>query len=379
MNIFTRIFRKKNDSISNISEINQTPLFTHISPKQENILSSYEIIYIESQYHPHVNKYIVDNTDEIKHFFDSEGKDFVYLPLKKEMLKELIVYNYPDIVQDNLNENTIDLYIQEIYNYLYQAANNDINDKAFCGLVTYNTSNSDSNPFKYYNLPYDTENEIELSMSFKITLKEKVHTNSSKDGISLPLFKISDPWKEWYYEGSGYWADEYFSRESKQIIKEVWKKVNQLEAMGVSLNALQKILSIGTPRKLSRIIITSSFQIYLPDYNNVEIIMSPLPKAVFMLFLKHSEGILFKKLHNYKPELMEIYQQISSREDMIKSKQSISDLTDPTKNSINEKCSRIREAFIQHFDDDIAKYYYITGERSMPKKILIDRNLVEWQ
>ena len=50
-------------------------------------------------------------------------------------------------------------------------------------------------------------------------------------------------------------------------------------------------------------------------------------------------------------------------------KKSINDVTDPTKNAINEKCSRIREAFVKHFDEQIAKNYFITGTRSEPKKI----------
>jgi hypothetical protein len=387
MNIFNSIFKKRNNSISNHPEDFQKSLFTHIPQKQENILSPYEIIYIESQFHPHVNKYIVDNFDELKHFFDGNGKDFVYLPTKKEKLKQLILYNYPEIEQKELNDSTINLYIQDIYNHLYKFVENNNNQEVFCGLVTDNRRYGDTLYLTYYPLPYEYENEIELSTSFKKSIRKRVDKNSSLSVNEFPQYSIGDsgteieddPWEEWYYGGSGYWADEYFPRESKQLIKEVWEKIDQLKEMGINHIILQKLLSLDAPRKLSRIIITTEFQIFLPDYNNIEITMSPLPKAVFILFLKHPEGILFKKLHNYKSELKEIYQQISSREDMIKSKRSISDLTDPTKNSINEKCSRIREAFVQHFDDDIAKYYYITGERSMPKKILIDRSLVEWQ
>ena len=60
-------------------------------------------------------------------------------------------------------------------------------------------------------------------------------------------------------------------------------------------------------------------------------------------------------------------------------KQSVNLLVDPTNNSINEKCSRIREAFVLQFSDEIAQYYYITGDRLSPKHIELDRSLVVWE
>jgi len=55
---------------------------------------------------------------------------------------------------------------------------------------------------------------------------------------------------------------------------------------------------------------------------------------------------------------------------------SINDITDATSNSINEKCSRIKEAFVSKVDNRIAMPYYINGNRHEPKKIILDRSLV---
>lgn len=48
-------------------------------------------------------------------------------------------------------------------------------------------------------------------------------------------------------------------------------------------------------------------------------------------------------------------------------------------NSINEKCARIRGAFVGEFDDYMAKYYYIDGKRGEVKKIALPRDLVIWE
>ena len=59
--------------------------------------------------------------------------------------------------------------------------------------------------------------------------------------------------------------------------------------------------------------------------------------------------------------------------------QSIEDVTNPTLNSINEKCARIRGAFVGQFDNHIAKHYYIDGLRGEPKRIDLPRELVAWE
>lgn len=117
----------------------------------------------------------------------------------------------------------------------------------------------------------------------------------------------------------------------------------------------------------------------LPDYNNMEIKMEPINKAVFLLFLRHPNGIKFKNLPDYRKELAEIYEKIKPSGLSARAIQSIEDVTNPCLNSINEKCARIRGAFISQFDEELAKHYYITGWRGEPKKIDIPRDLVIWE
>ena len=117
----------------------------------------------------------------------------------------------------------------------------------------------------------------------------------------------------------------------------------------------------------------------LKDYQNMEIKMTPLPKALFLLYLKHPEGIRFCDLPDYRDELLHIYASFSGRDSMDDIRASIDDLTNPLSNSINEKCSRIRQAFLSKFEDRLARNYYITGPRGEIKKILLPRELVTWE
>ena len=134
-----------------------------------------------------------------------------------------------------------------------------------------------------------------------------------------------------------------------------------------------------TKAQLSRLIITKDYRILLPDYNDIEVKMEPLVKAVYLLFLKHPEGILFKGLTDYREEMLDIYKKLKPMGLNKRTIQSIEDVTNPLLNSINEKCARIRSAFVKEFDESLAKNYFVTGERGEAKKIALPRDFVIWE
>lgn len=169
-----------------------------------------------------------------------------------------------------------------------------------------------------------------------------------------------------------YNADDHFDEESRQLLREVREKLDALRMKGFDSLLLSKILS--QPQRLSRIYITKDYKILLQDYNK-EVQMKPLPKTVYFLFLCHPEGIRFKELANYREELQHIYLRITHRTSDEKISKSLDDLCNPTNNSINEKCARIREAFLSVIDDDIARHYYITGARGEAKGIRLSQEL----
>ena len=160
------------------------------------------------------------------------------------------------------------------------------------------------------------------------------------------------------------------------VMSEVQMLVERLRQSGVGEWALQQLFQ--PTQKLSRLHVRYG-RIFLPDYNNVEIKMPPLSKAIYLLYLRHPEGIKFSYLPEYRKELLSVYEMISGRDSREDIRRSIDDVTDPTRNSINEKCSRIKQAFLRVFDDSIARNYYITGERGEAKKILLPQDLIVWE
>ena len=160
------------------------------------------------------------------------------------------------------------------------------------------------------------------------------------------------------------------------LLDDVKKKVRLLRESGVSESEIASLLYVERP--LPMLIISKNYRIYLGE-KRVEVCMEPLVKAVYLLFLKHPEGIVFKCLPDYRQELAEIYTKLRPMGLSDRAIQSIEDVTNPLLNSINEKCARIRGAFIGEFDDYMAKYYYIDGSRGEAKKIALPRDLVIWE
>ena len=150
-----------------------------------------------------------------------------------------------------------------------------------------------------------------------------------------------------------------------------------LEDMDVRVQKLRaKGLNEWTFRGLFK---TKDHKILLPEYNDIEVKMEPLVKAVYILFLNHPEGIVFKELTDYREELLGIYKQLKPLGLNQRTIQSIEDVTNPLLNSINEKCARIRSAFVKEFDEGLAKNYFVRGERGEAKRISLPRDLVVWE
>ena len=171
-------------------------------------------------------------------------------------------------------------------------------------------------------------------------------------------------------------AEENFSTEVASLLTEFQRIAVELRKRGVWEMVVNRMFH--PTHQLSRVLIRNN-RIYLPDYNNLEIKMTPMAKSVYFLFLRHPEGIVFKDLPDYRNELRDIYNSLSCFDDKNRMEKSIEDVTNPMKNSINENASRIRKAFVEQFDDSLAQNYYITGGRGEAKKITLPRQLVTWE
>jgi hypothetical protein len=161
------------------------------------------------------------------------------------------------------------------------------------------------------------------------------------------------------------------------LLDEVKEKVRKLKAYGV--DEAEIVAAMNEEELFPQLVVTEDYKVVLADGVDTEVKMEPLVKAVYLLFLSHPEGIVLKCLSDYRRELTQLYLLLRPAGLTDRVLQSIEDVTNPTLNSINEKCARIRKTFSGLLPKSVARYYSISGKRGEVKKIDLVRANVVWK
>ena len=327
-----------------------------------------QVIYVENTYDERLNRLIQENYASLTEGFKEERLEFIYLPCLNQLNG---IYDKVRYYAPYLNESTLDRFSLESSSLLKFMAHQENREKIErCFLfypVTFGKSEA-GRECKYNGIILEEEqlNAETFTSSIVKAIASRIRNLREKE--SWPEFSIvSEP------------SIEYSETQKalKEVQAELENAVRKLRLNGVSLYAIHEIIDKQEP--LSKLTVTSDYRIILPDYNNMEIKMTMLPKALYLLFLKHPEGIQLKLLQDYADELKDIYRKLKPSTGESKLTASIAKMVNPIDNDINVNIARIRKAFVEQFDEHLAKNYYITGERGGQYLIPLDRNLIEWQ
>ena len=354
----------------------------------------HQYIYIESGFSSYNSLFLYRYT-EFREDFEKRRCEFAYIPMIVANIKsrEYMTYHAPyrkDREKCTLFSNMLNEYLEEeitvkpsliVYEqtcfgdypvYIEDDGTWEYDDGEY--MVKIEDKTSCRHKFILYELP-DRKQEGKDSLNTFMKTFFKLLDTEYDDGVRHSCTRTIGE------IGEAYDADWNFEDDVMELIKEVREKVDKLRAKGVEEMVLQKILAPKVV--LSKMRISSKGNIYLTqyegDYNGMEIEMHPLDKALYFLFLRHSEGIRFNFLPDYREELISIYKTLCETRTEKEIRDSVFAVTNPCSNSINEKCSRIRQAFIAKIDEHLASHYYIYGKRGEPKGIKLDRTLVTWE
>ena len=137
----------------------------------------------------------------------------------------------------------------------------------------------------------------------------------------------------------------------------------------------EKPSSHNAPTKL---FITPTYTIRTDTPTGPEIPLRPLVKALFILFLKHPEGIRLKERDRYRGELEEIYGIIAPGVSLEDVQKRVQRLVDPADNSFSEKASVLNARLDELFPKSVANGYKIQGFNGHPRRIPLAELAVEW-
>ncbi len=135
---------------------------------------------------------------------------------------------------------------------------------------------------------------------------------------------------------------------------------------------------IVAPDKLSPIVVNSNTDIVLPHYDELNVKMPALHKAIYILFLcHHNDGIVLKDFDHYRNELMNIYSVVMPGRDEHLAQVTIDNLCNPLNNTLSEYISKINRRFKMVIKkQDIAEHYCIKGKRGEAYRVNISPELL---
>ena len=134
---------------------------------------------------------------------------------------------------------------------------------------------------------------------------------------------------------------------------------------------------IGQNNGLSPLVVNNDLKIVLSYYNEVEVKMPAMCRAIYILFLKHPEGIALKDIADYRAELEDIYSIVMPGRNEERAKEAIDNLVDPMSNTLNEYISKIKRCFKSRIiNEELASNYIISGKRGEPYCVALAPELI---
>lgn len=401
--LYIRLFAKFNDWVGRKADKRLRYKIEHVGLRVFNIPfmpEKTEVFYLENGYDEKANQFVKENKETIRRLCASKGFTFVYLPdieVPKEISKLTISYYSPggtytgcescDLTQSQVSKEVKGLQSNFLLDYM---------------INPHNRKNIRSS-FAWYNHSYPLLGYKKLCYLFDIVAFDSDRALANPEEALEAIF--SEVGKKANLSGRMYQsskkvekddtdnADDNFNNEealdaeTRKMLDEVSDRLDKIRKRGISEAVIARY--IRPVPQLSHITITRDLRIILDDYNGMEIKMEPIVKTVYLFFLRHPKGVLFKQLPYYTNEMEVIYRAVKEKKNFIdnalssglqfKISPGIATLCDPTKNSINEKCSRIKEAFVIHFQETLAAHYYISGGRGGVKTILLPHDLIRWE
>ena len=338
-------------------------------------MSSKELVYVANEECEQLNDLFENHPEVIARWEEITGYRIVYMPAVPVVLQEseVLQYHYPYMKNPSITPSRMSN--DYMFQQLVHPEDREMMRHGFLRTGrAYTTCGGWETWFAFY---YDLSPESEETLDEQV---QRIAKQIKEDTIVRGVFYTGV--KDTAGDEEECHADNHFVSQKMEedlhdLMEEVRERILKLRQRGVAEHLLESLLH--PDEQLSKLVITKDYRIFLPGYNNMEIKMEPLVKAVYFLFLKHPKGLYFKDLPDYRKELTKIYQRLRPGELTPQMQRSIEDVTNPLLNSINEKCARIRAAFLSRFDNRLACNYYIDGMRAEKKRISLPRGMVVWE
>ncbi len=325
------------------------------------------VLYFENEISADSDNYIRQNYTDLREQFYNKGRDFFYLPILLENIDFEILpalkSTFP-FLSDNFNNLIIDELKTTRFDY-DSILLDFIHFIAYKGDISKGCISSNNG---YAIVERKNGESIEKFFDGYI---ENLNTNDLYSGVRFYSLKKDSE------------EDKNIKKQTVESLSIINNEIERLRKSGqLAILApkiygfLKKNIEGVIYNNIHPMIISEDYKILIPECNNLEIKLSHLTKAIYLLFLTSNEPINLKELYLYKESLFKIYKNISNQNSLDKIRETIDELVKENNEEIYVHIARIKKAFLVHFSEFIAFKYYITGEKGKPKQILLEKEMI---
>jgi hypothetical protein len=118
-------------------------------------------------------------------------------------------------------------------------------------------------------------------------------------------------------------------------------------------------------------------RIFLTDLGNLEVLLNPKERTLFIFFLRHPEGVPLSHLFEYIFEIQYLYEKFSMRSSKDIINQAVMRMVDPLDENQIQVISRIRRKFKVLLGTNMASFYAINVVDNK-YQISLNRELITW-
>ena len=375
-----------------------------------------QVIYVENQYDERTNTIIKKNYDQLKWLFKRANLEFIYLPMffNDEETRERVLYYAPYLTSEVIEK--AELRSSYLLGYMSHLENK---EKIVPSLLYAPHKSEEEWIFEGISIDFSSNKPIDSIQILEDVISD-IEDEYNPIELYAPLRNVTaEPLSEQEesdskpskveYSSSGLWdkfkkgalkfgkaiveeedeacdiqldsLDDIQGEDVRNTFEEFERNIRRLRLLGIPLDAILEF--VAKYETISRLYITDDLRIFLPDYNNKEVLMPALHKAVYLLFLVNSKkGIVLQRLEEHHSELLYFYRKTCNKQELTsKQLESIKRLEANYNGTeaLYPVMSKIRLAFKNVIDEHLALHYYIIGKPGEPYKVALDESLIKWE
>lgn len=164
--------------------------------------------------------------------------------------------------------------------------------------------------------------------------------------------------------------------EAAELLSLVREARRRLQEMGVEP---KDAVLCGRDEPPVELYVDRQYHIRLGSPNGQEIPFRPLVRALFILFLKHPEGILLKERFRFREELEAIYEVIAPNVDSQDRRRRVRRLTDSEGNAFSENLSVLNATLDRILSPVKSQDFKVHGYNGQPRRVPLSPLKVHWE